>query len=54
MARVLQVGDFLVHAVDDLEVGLLLTLVQALQVGRLRFPLGQEAFALLLGGYGSL
>ena len=54
MARILQVGDFLVHAVNDLEVRLLLTLIQALQVSRLGLPLCQETFALLLDGHGSL
>ena len=39
MARVLQVGDFLVHAVNDLEVSLFLALVQALKVGWLRLSL---------------
>ena len=33
MARVFQIGDLLVHAVDDFEVCLLLALVQTLQVG---------------------
>ena len=32
MARVFQIRDLLVHAVDDFEVRLLLTLVQTLQV----------------------
>ena len=52
MARVLQVRDLLVHAVDDLKVGLLLALVQALQVSRLGLPLRQERFTLLFDGHG--
>ena len=39
MSRVLQIGDFLVHAVNDLEVSLFLTFVQALKVGWFRFSL---------------
>ena len=46
MARVLQVGDLLVHTIDNLEVRLLLALVKTLQVGRLASPLlgREEAF----------
>ena len=32
MARVFQIRDLLVHAIDDFEVRLLLTLIQTLQV----------------------
>ena len=39
MPRVLQVGNLLVHAIDDLKIRLLLTLIQALQIGWLTRPL---------------
>ena len=42
MSRVLQVRDLLVHAVNDLEVCLLLRLIQTLQVGWLGLALGQQ------------
>ena len=42
MPRVFQVRNLLVHAINDFEVSLLLTLVQALQIGWLGLSLRQE------------
>ena len=45
MARIFQVGDLLVHAVNDLKIFLLLTLVQTLQICGLYFALAQQILA---------
>ena len=51
MARVFQVGDLLVHAVNDLKIFLLLTLVQTLQICGLYFALAQQILALSGGAH---